>query len=94
MHHKHVGTPQDAITAPKNMSIYYYFVRAIASSYKETWKYSKTFFTFCMTLNFTYFAVLYKIALIEYENDHSQALAKVGFFFVLAYSVLFIMECI
>jgi hypothetical protein len=33
LHHKHVGTPDDAISSPKNQSFFKYFFKAIYSSY-------------------------------------------------------------
>lgn len=63
MHHKHVGTPQDDITAPKNTPFLIYYVKTVFSSYRETFKYSKLFFTFCMTLHIIYIFALYQVAL-------------------------------
>lgn len=94
MHHKHVGTPQDDITAPKNMPFFTYYVRSVFSSYKETFKYSKVFFAFCMVLHLVYFFTLYQFALAEFQGDEESALRKVGFFFALSFFSLFVMESI
>lgn len=34
MHHKQVGSPQDAVTSPKNYPIYKYYFKTIFSSYR------------------------------------------------------------
>lgn len=62
MHHKLVGTPFDAITAPKNSNLYTYYVKAVFSSYKVTFQYSKLFFAFCIALNWSYLLILYLLA--------------------------------
>ena len=89
LHHKYVGTPDDDITAPKNMPFYWYYVRSVFSSYRETFKYSKIFFAFCMILHMTYLLVLYNLGLREFNGDETLALRKMGFFLAMAFAALF-----
>ncbi len=63
MHHKHVGTMEDDITAPKNMPFFKYYLRAVYSSYRETFKYSKLFFAFCMILHLGWVTCFHFISL-------------------------------
>ncbi len=94
MHHKHVGTPQDDVTAPKNTPFLAYYVKTVFSSYRETFKYSKLFFTFCMTLHLIYLFALYQFAFIEYNGDSELAINKMSFFFFYALVGLWMMESI
>ena len=94
MHHKLVGTPEDAVTSPKNQTIYEYYVRTIFSSYKQTFKYSKFFFAFCIILNWSFVYLMYNIALKQFQNDSSLAFKKTLLFVLIAFESLFLMECV
>lgn len=37
VHHAHIGTPRDAVSAPKGQSFWQYFPRSVARSYIDTW---------------------------------------------------------
>jgi alkane 1-monooxygenase len=93
-HHKYVGSLRDPITAPKNMSLYYYYVRAIIASYKANFVYSKGIFALCVGSHLAYVWGLYQLAIREYQGDQERALGKVGFFIGFAYLSLFLMESI
>ena len=37
VHHAHIGTPKDAVSAPKGMSFWQYLPQSVFRSYKDTW---------------------------------------------------------
>ncbi len=37
VHHSHIGTPRDAVSAPKGMSFWQYLPRSVLRSYRDTW---------------------------------------------------------
>jgi len=38
VHHAHIGTPRDAVSAPKGQSFWQYLPRSVARSYLDTWR--------------------------------------------------------
>jgi len=40
-HHKHVATPEDAVTALKNQNVYRFWIQSIFGSYISAWKHEK-----------------------------------------------------
>ena len=38
VHHAHIGTPYDAVSAPKGQSFWQYLPRSVARSYMDTWR--------------------------------------------------------
>lgn len=94
LHHKYVGSPMDDITAPKNTPFFLYYFKSVFSSYRETFKYSKLFFAFCMSLHLIYLFTLYQLALTEFGGNSELALNKMVFFIFIAFFGLYMMESI
>ena len=87
LHHKKVGTAEDPIPSPKNMSVYHYYVRAIISAYKFNYKYSKKIFICCVFATVSYIITMIALALKE-----ESGLGKALFFILVSYSTVFILE--
>ena len=87
MHHKKVGSAEDPITSPKNMSLYHYYMRAIVSAYKFNYKYSKTIFTLCVLATVSY--ILTMIGLVIKEES---GIGKALFFILASYVTVFVLE--
>lgn len=80
MHHKLVGTAEDAITSPKNQSYYAFTIKAFISAHKFVYKRDLKSFMVCMLTNWTYIAIMLWHALREFNGSWSLALPKVGVF--------------
>ena len=86
LHHKKVGSAEDPITSPKNMSLYQYYVRAIISAYKFNYKYSKKIFALCVFATVSYIITMIFLVLRE-----ESGLGKALFFILASYSTIFVL---
>ncbi|MDE0486257.1 MAG: fatty acid desaturase [Nitrospira sp.] len=41
IHHAHIGTPKDAVSAPRGQSFWQYLPRSVARSYLDTWRFER-----------------------------------------------------
>lgn len=89
MHHKKVGTLEDPITAPKNKTVYSYYINALVSCYKFNFSYNKKIFIFNVVSTLLYNALLFWLAAREGSSWH-----KAAYFSAISYATLFIMEAV
>lgn len=65
MHHKFVGSPDDAVTCPKNVSYYQYFCQVLARGYTFTMRHNWHIFCCCVASTVLYNAFLLALTLKE-----------------------------
>lgn len=82
-HHKYAGTKHDAVTCPKNKSVYQYIVDTWIEGYQFVWNYDKKKFFACISIFVAYIGIITYYSYKEYQ-DWDLALRKVGFFWGLS----------